>query len=93
MSTAGKFPPEITNRWSKQERKRWRLVISWLVFEHELLEHELGRKPTSAEHLERVHKVIDAIWDADEQRRAAQERWKAEQAAKVVPLRSNPNPA
>jgi hypothetical protein len=87
MSTAEKIFPDIANHWSKQDRKRWRLVVAWLSFEHQLLEQELGRKPTSAEHLEHARKVIDAVWDEDEQWKARQERWKAEQATRVVPLR------
>jgi hypothetical protein len=93
MSTAGKIFPDIMARWSKQDRKRWRLVVAWTSFEYQLLEQELGRKPTSAEHLERVHKVLAAIWEEDERWWAEREKWKAQQAAKVVPLRPDTNPA
>jgi hypothetical protein len=98
MSTAESFPPffpHITDprAWSKQHRKRWRLVGSWLDFEYQLLEQELGRTPTIAERRERAQKVLDAIWDEDAQWEATKERWKAEQAAKVVPLRPDPSPA
>jgi hypothetical protein len=93
MSTAGKAFPDITDRWSKQDLKRWRLVVNWLSFEYQLLEQELGRTPTIAERREHAQKILDAVWAEDEQWKARQERWKAQQAAKVVPLRPDPNPA
>jgi hypothetical protein len=79
--------------WSKQDRKRRRLCVNWLVFEHQALEQELGRKPTSAEHREHALKVLAAIWEEDERLKAEWEKRKAEQAVKVVPLRPDPNPA
>ena len=87
MSTAGKFPPDIADRWSKQDRKRWRLVVAWLSFEYQLLEQEFGRPPTIAERREHAQKVLAAIWDNPWQQRAEDERRKAEQTAKIVPLR------
>jgi hypothetical protein len=80
MSTAEKIFPNITDRWNRQDLKRWRLCINWLSFEHGMLVAALGRKPTPTEHREHALKVLAAIWDEDEQRRV-------EQTAKVVPLR------
>ena len=87
MSTAEKIFPNITDRWSRQDLKRWRLAINWLAFEHGLLEQALGHKPTPAEHHEHALKVLAAIWDNPWQQRAEDERRKAEQTAKIVPLR------
>jgi hypothetical protein len=96
MSTAGKFPPDIADRWSKQDRKRWRLVVAWLSFEYQLLEQEFGRPPTIAERREHAQKVLDVIWEEDERWEAGRQRRKAErqaqQAAKVVPLRLDEAP-
>jgi hypothetical protein len=87
MSAAAKIFPNIANRWSKQDWKRWNLCVKWLAFEHGLLEQTLGHKPTPAEHHEQALKVLTAIWDDDAQRRTEHEQRKAAQAAKVVPLR------
>ena len=88
MSTAEKiFPDTTADRWNSQDKKRWRLAVNWLAFEHDLLERALGHKPTPTEHHEHVLKVLAAIWDRDAQHRAVCERRKAERTAKVVPLR------
>jgi len=87
MSTAGKIFPDIMARWSKQDRKRWRLVVAWTSFEYQLLEQEFGRPPTIAERREHAQKVLAAIWEEDERWWAEREKWKAQQAAKIVPLR------
>jgi len=35
MSTAGKIFPDIMARRSKQDRKRWRLVVAWTSYEYQ----------------------------------------------------------
>ena len=87
MSTAERIFPDVADRWSKQDRNRWRLAVNWLAFEHGLLEQTLGRKPTPAEHHEHALKVLAAIWDNPWQQRAEDEQRNAEQTAKIVPLR------
>jgi hypothetical protein len=87
MSTAERIFPDVADRWSKQDRNRWRLAVNWLAFEHGLLEQTLGHKPTPAEHHEHALKVLAAIWEEDERWWAEREKWKAQRAAKVVPLR------
>ena len=72
--------------------RRHRLIVEWVSQEWAMWRQETGQQMTQAsdEFRKRLHELVDAILDADDDLMRADEAMRAaRKAAKVVPLRGN----